>query len=136
METSSNNVEDKKEEVQPESQHETVTNVENFVAEDPEPMDIDEVISIVVDEAQEATVISEDPANPTPPACPPTKVDNISDDLSSMKEGSEDSPVEHRCYRCNIDVTENTSESEGAVGGVAQPPMTGQVIIYIFCYFI
>ena len=128
METSSNNVEDKKEEVQPESQHETVTNVENFVAEDPEPMDIDEVISIVVDEAQEATVISEDPANPTPPACPPTKVDNISDDLSSMKEGSEDSPVE--------DVTENTSESEGAVGGVAQPPMTGQVIIYIFCYFI
>ena len=128
METFSNNVEDKKEEVQPESQHETVTNVENFVAEDPEPMDIDEVISIVVDEAQEATVISEDPANPTPPACPPTKVDNISDDLSSMKEGSEDSPVE--------DVTENTSESEGAVGGVAQPPMTGQVIIYIFCYFI
>ena len=128
VETFSNNVEDKKEEVQPESQHETVTNVENFVAEDPEPMDIDEVISIVVDEAQEATVISEDPANPTPPACPPTKVDNISDDLSSMKEGSEDSPVE--------DVTENTSESEGAVGGVAQPPMTGQVIIYIFCYFI
>jgi len=116
VETFSNNVEDKKEEVQPESQPETVTNVENFVAEDPEPMDIDEVISIVVDEAQEATVISEDPANTTQPA--PTKVDNISDDLSSMKEGSEDSPVE--------DVTENTSESEGAVGGVAQPPVTGQ----------
>merc|ERR1712080_230179 len=92
VETFTNNTEDKKDEAQAES--ESVTNVENFVAEDPEPMDIDEVISIVVDEAQEAAVISEEPANTPQPAEAPTKVEEISDDLSSMKEGSEDSPVE------------------------------------------